>query len=652
MEYKDTHINTYDTRDFCIKLAQGAIRLPSTTKSYKISDSDVLIDKRGIIINRDQIYRDEVTKFILKNFLSESNFIDTSYINKFIPLVFRHFETNMQCYWQEFIKNKEIYKPYQTIENIITFYLKGGNLTKIYVNQLQNLLKEFEMKYDFITSFNEKINRFKLSNRSDFDFAITINMQFFKSLNAINDYQKIYNDMKILSFYTLENIRRELIGDFDKYFYYNKASELTKNIESKQLIKNINAQIINSPYIDTRTKKCVGFKFNDYNYGISKQRKKFDIIDFKSKETISITKNMFIDREYEKRYFEDKIISETDWKGYNKEWTIEKPFDYETGYFFDEFMSSNSPFIITLYEANETEMKEIMDFEYPILQKIKDVFINNKTLYHTKFDLLRLRICFMICLYDTLTQKLEYRDVLGELIDVAISYIDPVNDELGKDALMIFQHDDFIEKIAIVDDTGNQFFFNVVSHKYQLHDLDTILFNQPPNPWADKKYDKRLLRYFILYIIDSAGFDIIDDRIAYLKSVKSILDKLINNMQPNGYDVSNILLQMKNLPNEKMNMYELFKFMQTFIKKHSTNNILNIDATLISEFKLFLVNCSNYIEYVTNVLLLVKENNINMDERIKAFKKNTLFGGNANKYEAKYIKYKHKYIASKKFVKL
>ena len=115
----------------------------------------------------------------------------------------------------------------------ILFISKGGIIT---ATILKNFSYQLPANISQIFSTNYK----ELFKRSDLDFSISIDKD-------LPNYEEIYEDLSVLSYYLLDNIRdylRENKYDFFDYFKYNKEfkiytlKQLRKNLNNSKYIKN------------------------------------------------------------------------------------------------------------------------------------------------------------------------------------------------------------------------------------------------------------------------------------------------------------------------------------------------------------------------------------------------------------------------------
>ena len=610
--------------------------LPLHMKEEALEDThDLIKTDKEITLWKYQPHHDEATKFILKNFLSKSDFVETEYINKFIPLVFNTFNKYIEKYWNKFIEDKTRYYNNIKYNDVICFYLKGGNAIKVLINKLKAALYNFKI-VDNISNFFQLINENKLAERSDFDFSIIIDVELFSKKNQLDHYNKIYGDMKILSFYCLEIIRDTIFND-KQYFYINFMKYEDKLKEFSQFTKNINNSKKFSVYEDIRNLHCVGIRYDKFYYGKQKNDvegniEEFDNNNLKWKININETNNSDNIKYYE------GITSNA----------------YDVGFFSNknvskQYKKSKTPFVITISEGIEMKLKTNKDL---------DVSDENPIVYHAKFDLVRLKVNFKMCMYDITNNTLKYVDVPGELIDVAIPYINMENG-IGKEANIMPDKSDYLMDYGIrINEKVNGNFINKVfkfkgvSYIYQMHDLETILFKQPPYPWSDSKYEKRMLRYFIMVIIYALIKEItnINENLQHINNIinvlKDISDVCVNYHSGKVNDAQQqLILAFKRL-REIMNSNKLLEeFCRSIYRILSVDdkviNIETLNKHTFSKFCAFIEKSGDFLQHVHNILTICNDQKIDLIGPISELSNNVKFGGAKNDlYKQKYLQLK------------
>jgi hypothetical protein len=566
------------------KLPFDKLKKPNILSS-DISIRKSLLDDKGMSIKPYQFLHDISTNMILKYFLSDGEYTTMKFIIPFLDIIDKkineYIDEYYNYYWFDILKYKRI--------DIIRFILKGGNIFRLLFIKISNQLNIINNINIFLQNTNQ---------RTDFDYMVIINRT---KINNDEYFNKIYNDISILLYNCLDELRNILYENRHKYFNYYQNTLFQESVKDI-FKKNINIEkdnfFKNTDIIDDIKK---------INENIKNTKCINIIIDNKTKDIDNKTK--------------DEIIN-----------IIEKQKN--------------------ISKANTEIIKEN---EIPLfINIIKNIYINMTTeseiykniyisMYRTTFTLLRLKYNFI--LEFTKDKQTENINSHGELIDISILY--------DGDIYFDDKYTTYYEFVYPTYDIINKFFKEItrinilsVSPYYLFTDLDVILFKQPPYPWADKKYIKRLDRYFllILYFIITDKNKI--DKINIIMKLKSIKIKIENiktlkeNLKDEWYkDISNFTSNLYHYKNDIF--YNMIFFLTRYIRKNKSQSN---DRLLFDHNDPFIIFINHLLKYLNFIILLIEKNqdisNINID-----FNNNVVIGG----YHKKYIKYKKKYLELKNF---
>lgn len=277
----------------------------------------------------------------------------------------------------------------------------------------------------------------------------------------------------------------------------------------------------------------------------------------------------------------------------------------------------------------------IYDFDLPVRYKFK----NSKISYNnSKIDILRLKANFKLTKtinmsqFDTLEND-KIKDVdfysRGEIIDITL---DNYNNKS--------EIDEF-KNLKEVKYSGmtNEFIFNVFSIDYLIKDLRKMLIGRY-FPWLDKKYKKRLHRYF--YLITMTMY--------VMQNKPLLVDEYLN------FKKKNYLLEVKNELEKyclvKLNEDNKLKEYYKLSRMEKLNEpFAKHKQECLKDFEIFKEDMNKIYNYYLNFydqLKSVGNKEINDEIYKKLYQKNefkiNLWGGsNYNKLKVKYLKKKELY---------
>jgi len=137
---------------------------------------------------------DKALKGLLTDFVNQEFLADNKNIFKMLELIFNNFNETLSDYK----------KKMGLRENDIIFAFKGGNIFRVINLNVQKELPGYVSNI-IATEFD------KYFKRSDNDFSIYVNYN-------LSNYQQIYDQVKVLSYYILQNINNIFSSKLDEYF--------------------------------------------------------------------------------------------------------------------------------------------------------------------------------------------------------------------------------------------------------------------------------------------------------------------------------------------------------------------------------------------------------------------------------------------------
>lgn len=162
---------------------------------------------------------DRALKGILTNFVNEYFLRYDENVMNLLGLIFNVFKTALRDY-----------KEMKGLDDLdIVFLYKGGNVLRIINNNVYRILP-LE-----VTKIIDE-NYSKYLKQSDNDFGILINPK-------LENFQKIFNDMSILSYDLLTLIRSEYEKSPETYFYFFRLNQKEQNEALNNLLDNLNEDL-------------------------------------------------------------------------------------------------------------------------------------------------------------------------------------------------------------------------------------------------------------------------------------------------------------------------------------------------------------------------------------------------------------------------
>lgn len=421
---------------------------------------DSLLDKTSGIVfppSADPTDPKQSFKKVVDEFVVEEMFGNTTKKMAFLKLVADKFNYMIN----EYIKN------YGLKREDILFIYKGGNVLRMHFNvHVAKYPKEFGDCFRDIFSPN--------FSKSDDDFTIYINLN-------IPKYQTVYDDIVYKTYIVLDEIKKELSDDKEKYFslYEKNPAEINQIICDKlfkPLAKEVAANKDVNVYINSMNdreimKTHIGDEGNPYsNYTLD------GIV------------------------FDQKIC---DPKGDIMRFMNYTPFGN------DEKLQS------TAITSQRNDFGIVNDGANHVIHPFKNVTLSdliyltfNDTLDFTKetgtkssFALLRAKINCVMYMSNEFTRAKNKVVTAGELIDISI----PKSNDDGimqfYEKIKTHPNDELVTPIQFISPDGNTFTMLCYSVEYMIYDLQRMLFSDLFFPWRDVKYVKRIKRLWCLYFI-------------------------------------------------------------------------------------------------------------------------------------------------------
>ena len=358
-------------------------------------------------------FSDMATDFVINEYLKYSEMSSL-----FIYTIFNIFNTAIEFYCLESsISQKDI-----------LFAYKGGNVLRIIAREFLNELPG--KVHDVIEKYYGEF--FK---KSDADFSIYINPK-------LKNYDKVFNDWTIISYFLLSYIRDIFKNNETKFFEFHRYNSAYKKEKLAALLKKLN--------------NAEGLKKEDSIF----YKKKF--IRLISRD---VSANESSDDDVKERKApgarQDKIITPS---------TESK--DEIVAYDIDEFNKIPSDYYISINNSLSYNLQDLL----------------------MKFNLVRMKVNFVTEIIDSEGKK-RLLNLGGELIDISIAHKDTAN--LDKFFEKVNEN---IKEFRV--EKPISFSFKAYSLEYFIHDLELILFETVKLPWLDNKYKKRINRLLFLYFVD------------------------------------------------------------------------------------------------------------------------------------------------------
>ncbi len=629
-----------DNLDNMSNIVDHIIKESGSIKMFNPKSSVLEFEKKvNVSESKDAEFRNKMTDFINNEFFSSDKLL-YNFIKNFMELMNKTLDEYIEKKTPKLIDKYSLQSSFTLVGNVI-FILKGGNTLKAIMEKY--ISKQAGIVGEYIHEIYGKY--FK---RSDLDFQLII-YPFLTDDDNLN--RKIYNeiveDLKILSSYVLNRFRNSFLSKLSDTFSYYKYNINTKHKLLKKLLEDLN----NGDFFNKIQNQSEKDKFIE-KYGEENKHylnMKFTNINFDEVNSNDDIMNNFlsIKNDPSKTLRNEEILNII-----NNQLSM------------NELINSRRDLFIEV--DTEVRVYKMIDLIYSNIDKeIQDKLFNNKdnrsefyvslienivfgTVHKAKgpkktsFGLARLKVNFLVNL-ETTDNKYGIINIPSELIDISIAYFDDHKIKSGFAGKK--QIKDLYTKYDFSNSNVEKFSFwsyNIVSF---IHDLHVILFDDVSLPWNDKKYEKRLYRilfFSIIQILSKKNVDI-NEFINDLNGIRNIpLDTIIN--QKTIFD--NFLQKYRDNNYGFVHLFEEHHNIYDVIIEDQTNKTYN-DNECNKYYKIIFEN----IDYLNNILLKLEEfinlpykGKVNVEEI--EFNKLHQFAGYIN-YD-KYLKYKNKYLQSKK----
>ena len=633
-----------------------------------ISSSNINIDKNITSSNLYKNYHKIISdKTLVKEDLLTINNIDKTKISEILTsfvsnVVLQNDDLRLNLYKELTslfynIKKKYFINELSDFIDDVYFLFKGGNVFEGINKAVLKILK---------SETKEEINFFNLgtdSKKSDIDFSIVIDFETCK--NKYNEDEDKWNKLKIKLTLLCELIAYDMLRDVQTYYNLStgtyKYKELSNFIGSDEeyedlitklqsltdieivgVLNNINSDFnnlsFNVNYINNENTMSL-HQFNDFLKG----KKNINNIDHKKPEfnnTITY---------YESLNFKPLILDDSlpdSHVGYEIE-------DIANTLTYDGIKKTVEN--INLSDKQDYVKKNIFKTtvnKEMVIDMSKDSAYMSEISSHSNkysdafsiFTLVRLVIKYRIffklkngLVINGEKVKYTYIDTFGEFIDITVL---KENDNLRKHIFSDKLKNIQIRKI-------NDLEIYTYSNKSLLFELYTILLNYTQDqPWENKKYSKRLDRFFKLcYIVLKY-----DKKFNYTNSIGDKVNALITHLSLLSLSNDNDILEMSILIHDiEKNIYSLSdddykKMFDMFLKpilqyKYMVNKTIN-DNSNILPLKSKLIDHLTKCDYYCFIIF----DSLQYQHLIKESETLISIGG----YYEKYLKYKKKYIEEKK----
>jgi hypothetical protein len=594
--------------------------------------------KVNVTESKDVEFRNKMTDFINNEFFNTDKLL-YNFIKNFMELMNKTLDEYIQKKTPK-LKNKySLQSSFTLVDNVI-FILKGGNTLKAimekYISKQAGIVSEY---------IHEIYGRY--FKRSDLDFQLII-YPFLTGDDSLNRniYNEIVEDLKILSCYVLNRFRNSFLSKLSDTFGYYKSNINTKHKLLKKLLEDLNN--------------------GDFFNKIQNQSEKDKFIEKYGEENKHYLNMKFTNINFDEVNSNDDIMNNllSIKNDSSKTLLNEEILNIINNQLSNELINSRRDLFIEV--DTEVRVRKMIDLIYGNIDKeIQNKLFNNKdnrsefyislmenlvygTVHKLKgikrrsFSLARLKVNFLVNL-ETTDNKYGIINIPSELIDISIAYFDDHKIKSGFAGRK--QIKDLYTKYDFSNSNVEKFSFWSYNIASFIHDLHVILFDDVSLPWNDNKYEKRLYRILFFSIIQilSKRNEEINEFIKDLNTLKdiplniiisdkTIFDNFIQKYKDNNYGFIHVL-------EEHQNIFEV-------INDDPANKSSN-DIECNKYYKIIFEN----IDYLNNIILKLEEfinlpykGKVNVEEA--DFNKLHQFAGYIN--HNKYLKYKNKYLQSKK----
>jgi hypothetical protein len=416
----------------------------------------------NLAVNNPKIKDDKQNlKNMMTDFLNKY-FFEHEADMAFVKIIYSTFDTAIA----EYIKNNNL-SP-----NTILFVYKGGNLVRYIYKTLIN--------HYSITIFEKYNNTHKeYFEKSDLDFNLYINPYLVDSAK----YEKVYEDMTLLSYYILSNLREVFKTNRQYFFTYHKLSNNEKVNLLEKLLQTFQGS---RDFQDTN---------NTLLYNKSVKAVFFGNLNTNIKEEMNNVSNLS----------DTDVISGENITG--------KKYDFDMK---RKYANDPSNLIIDTIENNIPPSNYVISIN-------RSIDYQNENKDQVKFNLVRMKVNCNVILEEKKNNIAKYykTGVAGELIDISIIHKNTFNVKKFFDNAndYITHYTDINKKTAI----------NGTSLKYLMIDLKMILFVLG-KPWSDNKYEKRVRRLvfliFVNELIEINKVNMVDRLVNYQNMIFLLNDSL------------------------------------------------------------------------------------------------------------------------------
>lgn len=628
-------------------------------------DSYVVINKTNIVRTRfEEIFAQP--KQIITDVTSNLFFSEEKYLN-FISKFIQFMERLIDNYCQR--KQSELNKKFlgcKNINGLIIFVFKGGNLLKGYFQKYTS--EQPGVVSEFIRQIYGK--HFK---NSDLDFQIVIHPKLHDKKNIAEQiYEIIYNDLMKLTYLALNRWRNYILSDISSVVNFYQLNSHTK----KNILTECKDKINQCDIFDVNLKDENGAIIGDVNAKKQWVRERYRDED-----------DIFVGAEIENLQFyncntDPDVYDEYLRNNNNPDFLKQKnPATPQYDSVIDKINNTYQEHLKSFQRADfYITTKKYNGFIYTLSQKLyksdieldenkqSNIYPDNdikSELYITVNNFINIRTHdatsdsnFGLCrLRFNTIGYIKFQDqtrgmlnIPGEFIDISISkFSDNKTSKIYDKNILDYYYRYTFKNINLNINIPEFQFWSYNLHGF-ISDLYLILYDDNKYPWYDIKYIKRFERLFILGIyqllfINNENSHIIRENIKLIKKTFKLNYNDLN-LIPSLKNILDIFNEFPEIVNSVL--YKIIATHIDIVTNLNAETDTSIKTKHIDMFNKYKAICNNNWSNFDFILRKINDyvinrniGHVNSDRMVEMHQ----LGGS---YYEKYIKYKQKYLNSKK----